>query len=1007
MKQLEDYLTQFTGYVGQNESYWGQFGSQEEYDGFQRFQEHLAAPIAELEEAQAAAEEAQKNLEAFRQRGRPVYNDPKYIEKYLRYYDAETAANLANEDYIWDLYQYDQKEAELQYAAEAAKTEQERQWYAVEEARQGYFQKQLNNLDPNNLPAWTQGGDTGEELDAVLAEAEAAEKAAREEYDRFINEEPLGTGWWTSRNVPEDQAEYMVQQKYIKTKTKEYMDQHYPQRYAEELAKQDYEKAKKEYDEGVRDRYKAKEDAESYAQGRRNLKHNQDVDTVNMQELYAMPEETKALFLNYLKAKEEFSQGGGDPTAVEPEYLQYQRVLEEQYGGKRLRELEETYHRAQDELETRATALQAEGLAKTGGAAVIPAYLLSFPAKLVGSVSGTIGSIADKLGGTGQYVGFNTNSSGNLLNVYADTLRGTMAGEIKGDGSSGWRNFASYGFQAVNSAGDSLLRAVTTGPYSLALSASATFNDTIIDATKKGASTPEAVALGILNAGIEVATEKISPDNLLDNLGKDPGNWWNILMKAGGEGLKECTTEELSFIGTTLAEAAILRQNSEYNETIRKLRESGCSEQEAIAEANRRLLEEAKETAIVSLLSGAVPSLGSDIIGKMKNPADPNRRAALPGQEETSVQNGWRNAAEYARQGDLNVMDALNRAGLSGSADLARANPQAYAQSFQKALKNGVSYDQALMRATADVAMKVVDGQVPMDTLLYNIGGDTNKAVSILRDTLNRAGINMTSGELNLLGIVAAEASAYRQEPSFQRDVAIEMLKQNSKEAAWTAASETLWREATDRVIAHGIADKISQNIGLERLPDGRRVEDVNRVVEEYIQTRKEQQADAIAEKLRYGNEYAQVKESLGKNAPKSLEEFRDLKYSSGEWGQFQSYRKSIESGKLSAFADFELYKKTGSEIDKTLVGVTTSNGILIASKSDTLISYVIGSVDERRSGIDIKDIYATLTDPNAKVYPPRTKANGSISQKFSLGDVDVFVNPETGNLICALLYGG
>ncbi len=368
---------------------------------------------------------------------------------------------------------------------------------------------------------------------------------------------------------------------------------------------------------------------------------------------------------------------------------------------------------------------------------------------------------------------------------------------------------------------------------------------------------------------------------------------------------------------------------------------------------------------------------------------------------------GWRNAAEYARQGDLNVMDALNRAGLSGSADLARANPQAYAQSFQEALKNGVSYDQALMRATADVAMKVVDGQVPMDTLLYNIGGDTNKAVSILRDTLNRAGIDMSPGELNLLGIIAAEASAYRQEPSFQRDVAIEMLKQNSKEAAWTAASETLWQEATDRVIAHGIADKISQNIGLERLPDGRRVEDVNRVVEEYIQTRKEQQADAIAEKLRYGNEYAQVKESLGKNAPKSLEEFRDLKYSSGEWGQFQSYWKSIENGELSAFANFELYKKANRDIDNSLVGITTSNGVSIMGKDDGFISDMIGSVDERRSGIDIKNVYAVLTDPNTKVYPPRTGADGNVSQKFRLGSVNIFVNPETGNLICAVSYGG
>lgn len=165
-----------------------------------------------------------------------------------------------------------------------------------------------------------------------------------------------------------------------------------------------------------------------------------------------------------------------------------------------------------------------------------------------------------------------------------------MGRTFGGDGSNALRNIGYYGFQAVNSAGDSLLRAATTGPYSLALSASATFNDTILDATQKGASTEEAILLGVLNAGIETATEKIPLDNLLDNLGRNPGNWMDILQKAGGQGLIECSTEELSFIGTTLTEAAILRQNSGYATIVRELRDSGLSEQEAIAKANLQVL---------------------------------------------------------------------------------------------------------------------------------------------------------------------------------------------------------------------------------------------------------------------------------------------------------------------------------------------------------------------------------------------------------------------------------
>ncbi len=177
----------------------------------------------------------------------------------------------------------------------------------------------------------------------------------------------------------------------------------------------------------------------------------------------------------------------------------------------------------------------------------------------------------------------------------------------------------------------------------------------------------------------------------------------------------------------------------------------------------------------------------------------------------------WRNAAALAKQNDLSIMDALGRAGLSGSADLARFNPQSYARSFQEALKGGASYDQALIRATSDSTMRMVGNQVPMGPLLFNIDGDTNKAVSAIGSALNRAGISMTPGELNLLGIVAAEASAYQQDPSFQRTVAIEMLKENSQEKAWTAASQKLWQEATDRVIAHGVADLDLEGKGWQR----------------------------------------------------------------------------------------------------------------------------------------------------------------------------------------------
>lgn len=138
----------------------------------------------------------------------------------------------------------------------------------------------------------------------------------------------------------------------------------------------------------------------------------------------------------------------------------------------------------------------------------------------------------------------------------------------------------------------------------------------------------------------------------------------------------------------------------------------------------------------------------------------------------------------------------------------------------------------------------------------------------------------------------------------------------------------------------------------------------------------------------------------LGKNAPKSFADFQNLKYNSGEWEAFKSYKKAIQTGELSALADFSLYQKTSREIDEKLVGLTTSNGILITGNSKHFIARVIGSVEQRRSGVDIQDVASALTSSEAKIFPIKTYSTGDMSQKFRHSGVEVTVNPKTGNLV-------
>ena len=54
--------------------------------------------------------------------------------------------------------------------------------------------------------------------------------------------------------------------------------------------------------------------------------------------------------------------------------------------------------------------------------------------------------------------------------------------------------------------------------------------------------------------------------------------------------------------------------------------------------------------------------------------------------------------------------------------------------------------------------------------------------------------------------------------------------------------------------------------------------------------------------------QYKEYKAILGKNAPKTFATFQDLKYNSGEWEAFKSYKRAIQTGELTALADFTLY---------------------------------------------------------------------------------------------------
>ncbi|GAC41895.1 minor capsid protein, partial [Paenibacillus popilliae] len=169
--------------------------------------------------------------------------------------------------------------------------------------------------------------------------------------------------------------------------------------------------------------------------------------------------------------------------------------------------------------------------------------------------------------------------------------------------------------------------------------------------------------------------------------------------------------------------------------------------------------------------------------------------------------------------------------------------------------------------------------------------------------------------------------------------------------------------------------------------------------VEEKGQDKVEAEEKKIKNKTADKKQFEKYKGYLGKDAPKSLQAFQEMKYNDPEeFEMMGDYRKAIDIGELSPVAGFKLYKQINQEIDKMLVGITTPNGLLITGKSKHFIARVIGSVEQRRNGVDIKDILKALLEPNA--IDPVRKRGKSISQKFHGKNVTISVNSETGNLI-------
>jgi len=287
--------------------------------------------------------------------------------------------------------------------------------------------------------------------------------------------------------------------------------------------------------------------------------------------------------------------------------------LSRKYGAETVTRMEEMLRRFNDEQQASAAREAAAALPDNAGAGA-----LGFAAARAANFAGNFTSPMEVLlemtrKKTGEYSTMNPYGAGQLPGIFAGALDQRIAENIRtedGQTSAGGEVLATL-YQAGASATDSLLRAYAGGGnknISRALIAAGSFGRGVSEYSAQGASPAEALLMGTFDAGLELLTEEVSLDRIIKQAQYAPGSFTEWLKNMAISGGIEVSEEELSFLGSTILQAVVLGDKSEYNQKIGRLAAEGMDPEAAVNLANREWLMEAGQIAIQSWLSGSMMS---------------------------------------------------------------------------------------------------------------------------------------------------------------------------------------------------------------------------------------------------------------------------------------------------------------------------------------------------------------------------------------------------------------
>lgn len=152
--------------------------------------------------------------------------------------------------------------------------------------------------------------------------------------------------------------------------------------------------------------------------------------------------------------------------------------------------------------------------------------------------------------------------------------------------------------------------------------------------------------------------------------------------------------------------------------------------------------------------------------------------------------------------------------------------------------------------------------------------------------------------------------------------------------------------------------------------------------------------------------EYKRKYENLLKYDGISLATFRQLKYNDLErYELLKGYAKAVGKEDIHILTGFKFYEKTANDIQKSLVGVTTSDGVVISSFTTHFIDRVIGQTSTThpgmRLGTPVQDIKDALENP-IRIGDKKIMSDGDERQKYFGNRASVVISTIDKKLIQA-----